>query len=123
MQIGTANATLFLHTLFPDEWMSENTDFINESFVFPRVSQESLQKYIKAGGQWSGVCNSISNIDKPVLVMTGAEDITSPPINSLKIAEKIPGAWLIQIQGGGHGVMQQYPEAVYKIIETFLSIT
>jgi hypothetical protein len=42
---GTANATLFLHTLFPDEWMSENTDFINKSFVFPRVSQESSEIY------------------------------------------------------------------------------
>ena len=55
--------------------------------------------------------------------MTGTEDITSPSVNSLKIAEKIPGAWLIQIYGGGHGVMQQYPETVNEIIEMFLSIT
>ena len=73
--------------------------------------------------KWKGSCDSISNIDKPVLVITGTEDITSPPINSLKIAEKIPSAWLIQIYGGGHGVMQQYPETVDEIIEIFLSIT
>lgn len=123
MQTGTANATLFLHSLFPDNWIRENSDQINRTFALPQVSQENLLKYGEALGKWKGSCNSISNIDKPVLVMTGSEDITSPPINSFKIAEKIPGAWLIQIQDGGHGVMQQYPETVDEIIETFLSIT
>ena len=123
MQTGTANKSLFLHALFPDKWIQENSDEINRTFVLPQVSQENLLKYGEALGKWKGSCNSMSNIDKPVLVMTGTEDITSPPTNSLKIAEKIPGAWLIQIQGGGHGVMQQYPATVNDIIETFLSIT
>ena len=123
MQTGTANKSLFLHALFPDKWIQENSDKINRTFVLPQVSQENLLKYGEALGKWKGTCDRISTIDKPVLVITGTEDITSPPINSLKIAEKIPGAWLIQIQGGGHGVMQQYPDTVYDIIETFLSIT
>jgi pimeloyl-ACP methyl ester carboxylesterase len=123
MQTGTANTTLFLHALFPDKWIRENSDQINRTFALPQVSQENLLRYGEALGKWIGSCNNISNIDKPILVMTGTEDITSPPINSLKIAEKIPGAWLIQIHGGGHGVMQQYPETVDDIIETFLSIT
>ena len=123
MQTGTANETLFLHALFPDKWIRENVDSLNRTFVLPNVSQENLLKYGEALGKWKGTCNSISSIDKSVSVITGTEDITSPPINSLKIAEKIPGAWLIQIQGGGHGVMQQYPQVVDRIIETFLSIT
>ena len=124
MQTGTANKSLFLHALFPDKWIRENSDQVNRTFApLPQVSQENLLKYGEALDKWKGSCNSISNIDKPVLVMTGTKDITSPPMNSLKIAEKIPGAWLIQIQGGGHGVMQQYPETVDEIIETFLSTT
>lgn len=123
MQTGKANETLFLHALFPDKWIKENIDQLNRTFVLPQVSQENLLRYGEALGKWKGTCDRISNIDKPVLVMTGTEDITSPPINSLKIAEKIPGAWLIQIQGGGHGVMQQYTQIVDRIIETFLCIT
>ena len=122
MQTGTANKSLFLHALFPDNWIRENSDEINRTFALPQVSQENLLKYGEALSKWKGTCDKISTIDKPVLVMTGTEDITSPPINSLKIAEKIPSAWLIQIDGGGHGVMQQYPETVDKIIEIFLSI-
>jgi hypothetical protein len=36
------------------------------------------------------------------------------------IAEKIPGPWLIQIQGGGHALMFQYLEEFSRIILTFL---
>jgi hypothetical protein len=25
--------------------------------------------------------------------------------NSVRMAEKIPGSWLVQIKGGGHGLM------------------
>jgi hypothetical protein len=36
-----------------------------------------------------------------------------------KTTEKIPGEWLIQIQGGGHGVMPPYPETAGIVIEAF----
>jgi pimeloyl-ACP methyl ester carboxylesterase len=39
------------------------------------------------------------------------------------MVEKIPGAWLAQIEGGGHGVMFQYPEKLSRVIETFISVT
>ncbi len=70
---------------------------------------------------WSGVCSQLPNISKPTLVMTGTEDVTIPAANSLIIAEKIPGAWLVQIKDAGHAVPDQYPEKVGNVIETFLS--
>jgi hypothetical protein len=42
-------------------------------------------------------------------------------VNSLKIAEKIPAAWLVQIKNAGHAVVDQYPSEVGKIMNTFLS--
>lgn len=124
MQTGTANSTLFLHALFPDKWLKENFNNLSKNITFFQgVSQESLLKYGEATSKWKGTCSSLTHIDKPVLVMTGTEDITSPPINSLKLAEKIPGAWLVQIKGGGHGVTIQYPEKVDRILDTFLSTT
>jgi pimeloyl-ACP methyl ester carboxylesterase len=55
-------------------------------------------------------------------VLVGTEDIVRPPQNSVMLAQMIPGAWLVQIQEAGHGVMYQYPEKFSKIIETFLSL-
>jgi pimeloyl-ACP methyl ester carboxylesterase len=46
-----------------------------------------------------------------------------PHVNSLKIVEKIPGAWLVQIKNAGHAVADQYPEEMGKIMNTFLSTT
>jgi pimeloyl-ACP methyl ester carboxylesterase len=34
-----------------------------------------------------------------------------------------PGAWLVQIKGGGHGAMYQYPEEFSKVLLTFLNTT
>jgi pimeloyl-ACP methyl ester carboxylesterase len=39
------------------------------------------------------------------------------------MTERIPGAWLVQIKGGGHGLMYQYPEQFSNIVETFLENT
>ena len=122
---GNASTDTFLSTLFPREWIQQHTDYIQKNFVFPmgKVSKESLQRQFEATSKWSGVCNKLSSITKPTLVITGTEDITSPPANSLMIAQKIPGAWLVQIKGGGHGVMFQYPQQFTAVLETFLSVT
>ncbi len=122
---GNASADTFLSTLFPKQWIQQHTDYIQKNFVFPmgKVSKESLQRQFEATSKWTGVCNRLPSITKPTLVITGSEDITSPPANSILIVEKIPGAWLVQIKGGGHGVMFQYPQQFASILETFLSIT
>ena len=44
-----------------------------------------------------------------------------PHVNSLIIAGKIPGAWLVQIKDAGHAV--QYPDKVNRVLQTFLSTT
>jgi pimeloyl-ACP methyl ester carboxylesterase len=125
MVLGNATADTFLSTLFPKEWIQQHTDYIQKNFVFPmgKVFKESLQLQFEANSKWSGTCNKLSTITKPTLVITGSEDITSPPANSIMIAQKIPGAWLVQIKGGGHGVMFQYPQQFVSILETFLSVT
>jgi len=72
------------------------------------------------GANWKGTCDILSNITKPTLIITGTDDVTSPPANSLILAQKIRGAWLVQIQGGGHGAMYQYPDKFSEIVLTFL---
>ena len=44
----------------------------------------------------------------------------TPHVNSLKIVEKIPGAWLVQVKNAGHAIMDQYPAEVAEILSTFL---
>ena len=71
---------------------------------------------------WSGVCNQLAKIAKPTLVIAGTDDnLYVPHANALVIAGKIPGAWLVQFKDAGHAVMDQYPEEMGKLVNTFLS--
>ena len=54
---------------------------------------------------------------------SGTEDVAVPANNSLIIAQKIPGAWLVQIKEAGHGLMYQYPEQLSTVLQTFLTTT
>ena len=58
------------------------------------------------------------------LVITGTDDnFYMAHANALIIAGKIPGAWLVQIKNAGHAVMDQYPNEISNILQTFLSAT
>ena len=95
----------------------------------PGLSQNAMNNQKNAGfaweaTNWSGACDELAKIAKPTLVITGTDDNNyMPHANALVIAGKIPGAWLIQIKDAGHAVMNQYPDEIGKILQTFLSTT
>ena len=78
--------------------------------------------FVWVAKNWSGACDGLAKIAKPTLVITGVDDnLYVPHANSLIIASKVPGAWLVQIKDAGHAIMDQYPDEVGKIVQTFLS--
>jgi pimeloyl-ACP methyl ester carboxylesterase len=87
-------------------------------------NQNNVGKHWEDNPNWSGACDELAKLDKPTLVITGTDDnFYQPHVNSLKIAEKIPGAWLVQIKNAGHAAPDQYPVEIGKILNTFLSTT
>jgi pimeloyl-ACP methyl ester carboxylesterase len=53
---------------------------------------------------WDGICDQLTKIRSPTLIIAGTNDNYVPIPNSLVIAEKIPGAWLVQIKDAGHAL-------------------
>jgi pimeloyl-ACP methyl ester carboxylesterase len=87
-------------------------------------NQNNIGKHWEDNPTWSGACVELAKLDKPTLVIAGTDDnFYQPHVNSLKIVEKIPGAWLVQIKDAGHAAPDQYPEEMGKIMNTFLSTT
>jgi len=85
-------------------------------------NQNNVGKHWEDNPNWSGACDELAKTARPTLVITGTDDNNyQPHVNSLKIVEKIPGAWVVQIKDAGHAVMDQYPEEIGKIVNTFLS--
>jgi len=87
-------------------------------------NQENVGKHWEDNPSWTGACDELAKTARPTLAITGTDDDKyQPHVNSLKIVEKIPGAWLVQIKNAGHAVVDQYPEEIGKILNTFLSTT
>jgi pimeloyl-ACP methyl ester carboxylesterase len=120
---GTAKeqGSRLLHILFPTQWLKQNPNVGN---YFPIPTETSsitgATGQIHAIASWNGVCNTISKIIQPTLIITGTDDIIAPAANSLILVDKIPGAWLVQFKDAGHGLMYQYPEKLSRIVLIFL---
>ena len=96
--------------------------------LFPGVPVNTQVQQQKVVGNWRatnwiGICDELSKISNPTLIITGTDDVAMAPASSLIIAGKIPGAWLVQIKNAGHAIVNQYPAEVGKIMNTFLSTT
>ena len=88
----------------------------------PEIENKQNNLGIWENTNWSGACDEEAKLAKPTLVITGTDDNDYMPHgNALILASKIPGAWLVQIKDAGHAVMNQYPEEIGKIVNTFLS--
>ena len=115
-----------LKLILPEEWMAKHPDIMS---YFPQVTEtspaESVEQQYLAIGEWveNGTYASLPEISSPTLILTGTEDILTPPENSFILGERINGLWVVQMKGGGHGVMYQYPAEMSAIIRTFIETT
>jgi pimeloyl-ACP methyl ester carboxylesterase len=120
----------FLSVAFPLSWIKSHPNNLSlpqsKELVPPDTNKQQfniVEEWFATNTVRSGVCGQLSKISVPTLVVTGTEDIAVPTANSLIIAQKIPGAWLVQIKGAGHGLMYQYPEKLSTVLQTFLTTT
>jgi 3-oxoadipate enol-lactonase len=77
------------------------------------------------GRQWAAItqhdaCNRLAKISSPTLVITGSEDELIPPANAKVMAQRIPVAQMISIDGGGHQFLIEQPEAFNEAVISFL---
>ena len=104
-----------LAILFPPKWMKEHPNYWRR-VPFPRefVRPLSIIRQNRAYEEWAGVYEQLPGIDCPTLIVTGTEDVSTPPENADILHERIPGSTLVQFPGAGHGLMYQYPHELAR---------
>lgn len=65
------------------------------------------------------VCDRLSHITAPTLVLCGTRDRMTPVKYSTYLREHIPGASLQQVEGAGHMVMIERPQATVRALAAF----
>jgi pimeloyl-ACP methyl ester carboxylesterase len=115
-----AKQTLTL--LFPEEWLETHKEYFDgflEIYMRAPTTDENALRQFMACANFSDY-DRLPLIDKPTLVACGAEDILIPPENSRIIADRIPGAKLVEYEGAGHGFINQYREEFTPVLVDFL---
>jgi pimeloyl-ACP methyl ester carboxylesterase len=62
----------------------------------------------------------VGEITAPTLVITGSEDRMTPPKFGQWLAERIPGARFVLVEGAGHMVMLEKPDQVASAVREWL---
>ena len=109
-----------ISTLFPAQWLKDHPD-PRAYFPIPKEhsAAASMKKQEKAMSTPMETDGRLQTIACPVLLITGDEDVLTPPQNSELLAKVIPGAKLVKM-AGGHGIMYQDPEAFSRAVLEFL---
>jgi pimeloyl-ACP methyl ester carboxylesterase len=87
------------------------------------VPARTYDAMVAAEGPWlaSGAnLTELSGLTMPALVITGAKDVVTPPMNSRIIAAAIPGSRLRLVRDAGHSFLFQEPYRVARDVGEFL---
>ena len=107
--------------IYSDRFVREEPERLEE------LIRRSL-KYFPSPEGSKGQMNALSKfnvkrrlheIDCPVLAVTGSADRMMPPENAALLAERIPGAKKIVIEGAGHSFYSEKPDEVIRILIDF----
>jgi pimeloyl-ACP methyl ester carboxylesterase len=67
------------------------------------------------------IMGQIDQIRAPALVITGAADRLTPPKYASYLTEHLPDSHLALVEGGGHMVAVEQPEAVARLIQDWMA--
>ncbi len=106
--------------LFPASWLQGHNPWDYCPEVYETIPENTAASQMNAIDSWDGTCGRLPGLKVPVLVITGSDDVVIPAKNSLVLAGRIPGSWLVQFRGGGHGLMYQFADEFAELICFFL---
>ena len=107
---------------FSAEWLASNKDRLHDLFGAPGHGQGhgNAARQADAMREWNGTCARLPEIGNPTLVITGTRDIVILPENARVLSELLPHSVLVEMDGGDHGLILQFPAQLARIVSDFL---
>jgi pimeloyl-ACP methyl ester carboxylesterase len=115
-----ANAARIAAYFFPPDYIAQRPSVVD---MF-RASTRSEDKRVRRGAMMARAApEDLTRFPRPVLLLTGTEDRLIPPAATASLADGIPDARLVSLQGIGHVGAIQAPDRVARVITEFLRYT
>jgi pimeloyl-ACP methyl ester carboxylesterase len=107
--------------LFAKKTVNEHPELVEETLAVMANNNQPKSSYLLQLGavMKHDTINRLNRITHPTLVMTGAEDTLVDPGNSRIIAERIPGAKLIEFPETGHVFFTEKADEVNRALIEF----
>jgi pimeloyl-ACP methyl ester carboxylesterase len=107
--------------LFSTKTVDEQPALVEEALAVMENNNQPKSSYLLQLGavMKHDTIDRLSEITHPTLVMTGTEDTLVAPANSRMIAERIPGARLIEFEDTGHVFFTEKPDQVNRVLIDF----
>ena len=107
--------------LFSTKTVDEHPELVEEALAVMENNNQPKSSYLLQLGavMKHDTIDRLSEITHPTLVMTGTEDTLVAPANSRMIAERIPGARLIEFEDTGHVFFTEKPDEVNRVLIDF----
>jgi pimeloyl-ACP methyl ester carboxylesterase len=103
---------------FQREHPEEIEAFIARRLAAPSSEEGYAAQLSAAVGHSAG--DRLKEIRSPTLVITGSADLLVPPVNSERIAARIPAAKLVRIPGAPHRLFAENAEAFNREVLDYL---
>lgn len=108
--------------LYSPRFAEEHPDHVAEDL---RVGSENPQRPHAGRRQWEAVqgfdaYDRLPEVRVPTLVVHGTEDRMVAPENARILAERIPGAELVWLEGAGHVYHSEQPERADDVVLDFI---
>ena len=88
--------------------------------VLGRNDRTGTTRAIRGVTDRTAVAPELARISAPTLVVVGAEDVATPVARARAVADAIPGARLVVVDGAGHSSTVEAPLAVTRLLRAFL---
>ena len=111
---------------FAPRWTETNPERFEE-ILAARLEHptpyETIEAHVRACYAFYDTGIDVERITSPTLVVHGAEDLIVPVENGRRLAQRLPNARYVELDGRGHNLMLEDPPTFVRLVLDFLAAT
>lgn len=116
--------------LFPDALVADAMRcFVKDMFrpagytppLIPPAASDRQERALAAWMHDEAALTALRKVTIPALILSGSADVVLSPLNGAALEQTLSNSRWIEVSGGGHAMMYQYPRELAREIDAFMA--